>query len=61
MNFKFLFYNHCSVHNFLILFFIFLLVIHFYLNFTAACQTNANKKKSTGIIGRTSTIGSKGK
>lgn len=41
--------------------FIFLLVIFFYLNFTAACQTNANKKNNTGIIGKISTIGSKGK
>ena len=28
-----------------------------YLNPTAACQTNANNKKKTGIIGNTSTIG----
>ena len=28
-----------------------------YLNPTAACQTKANNKKKTGIIGNTSTIG----
>ena len=28
-----------------------------YLNPIAACQTNANNKKKTGIIGKTSTIG----
>ena len=28
-----------------------------YLNPMAACQTNANNKKKTGIIGKTSTIG----
>ena len=30
-----------------------------YLNPIAACQTNANNKKKTGIIGNTSTIGPK--
>ena len=30
-----------------------------YLKLTAACQTNANKIKKTGIIGKTLTIGSK--
>jgi len=34
--------------------------IQFYLKLTDACQTNANKIKRTGIIGKTSTIGSKG-
>jgi|TARA_B100000767_G_scaffold69663_1_gene66308 hypothetical protein len=29
----------------------------FYLNPTAACHTNANKRKSTGIAGIMSTIG----
>ena len=31
----------------------------FYLNPTAACQTNTNKKKNKGINGRTSTVGAK--
>ena len=31
----------------------------FYLNPTAACQTNTNKKKNRGISGRTSTVGAK--
>jgi len=31
----------------------------FYLNPTAACQTNTNKKKNKGIRGRTSTVGAK--
>jgi len=31
----------------------------FYLNPTAACQTNTNKKKNKGISGRTSTVGAK--
>ena len=31
----------------------------FYLNPTAACQTNTNKKKNKGIKGRTSTVGAK--
>ena len=31
-----------------------------YRKLTDACQTNANSKKSTGIIGNTSTRGSKG-
>ena len=31
-----------------------------YLKLTDACQTKARSKKSTGIIGNTSTIGSKG-
>lgn len=30
-----------------------------YLNPTAACQTNANKRKNTGITGATSIIGLK--
>ena len=30
-----------------------------YLNPIAACQTKANNKKNTGIIGNTSTIGLK--
>jgi len=30
-----------------------------YLNPTAACQTNTNKKKNKGINGRTSTVGAK--
>ena len=30
-----------------------------YLNPIAACHTNANNKKKTGIIGKTSTIGLK--
>ena len=30
-----------------------------YLNPTAACQTNTNKKKNKGISGRTSTVGAK--
>jgi len=30
-----------------------------YLNPIAACHTNANNKKKTGIIGNTSTIGLK--
>ena len=30
-----------------------------YLNQTAACQTNANKRKNTGITGATSIIGLK--
>ncbi len=30
-----------------------------YLNPTAACHTNANNKKNTGITGNTSTIGLK--
>ena len=30
-----------------------------YLNPMAACQTKANNKKKTGIIGKTSTIGLK--
>lgn len=31
-----------------------------YLKETDACHTKANNKKNTGIIGKTSTIGSKG-
>ena len=31
-----------------------------YLKLTEACQTKANSKKSTGMIGNTSTRGSKG-
>lgn len=31
-----------------------------YLKLTDACQTNAKRIKRTGIIGKTSTIGSKG-
>jgi hypothetical protein len=31
----------------------------FYLNPTAACQTNTNKKKNKGMSGRTSTVGAK--
>ena len=31
-----------------------------YLKLTDACQTNANNKKNTGIIGKISTIGSNG-
>ena len=31
-----------------------------YLKATEACQTNAKSKKRTGIIGSTSTMGSKG-
>ena len=30
-----------------------------YLNPTAACQTNTNKKKNKGIKGSTSTVGAK--
>ena len=37
----------------------FQLEISNYLNPTAACQTKANNKKKTGIIGNTSTIGLK--
>ena len=36
------------------------LLTKFYLKLTDACQTKAKSKKSTGIIGKTSTIGSKG-
>jgi hypothetical protein len=32
----------------------------FYLKLTDACHTKANNKKKIGIIGKTSTIGSKG-
>ena len=32
---------------------------NFYLNPTAACQTNTNKKKNKGIRGKTSTVGAK--
>ncbi len=31
----------------------------YYLNPTAACHTNTNKKKNKGISGRTSTVGAK--
>ena len=34
-------------------------LIVFYLNPTAACQTNTSKKKNKGINGRTSTVGAK--
>jgi hypothetical protein len=34
-------------------------IIKIYLNPTAACQTKAKSKKSTGITGRMSTIGLK--
>ena len=37
--------------------FSFLIYSKIYLNPTAACQTKANNKKKTGIIGNTSTIG----
>lgn len=33
---------------------------YFYLKLTDACHTKANNKKKTGMIGNTSTIGSKG-
>ena len=35
------------------------LKLKIYLNPTAACQTKANNKKNTGIIGNTSTSGLK--
>jgi len=50
--------RRCANYNWTF-FILFVKIIKFYLKPTAACQTKANNRKKIGIIGSTSTKGSK--